>query len=178
MQTQKKKALHKQNSPNYKELERRGLIKKGKISPEEVVGAVEAAAEELSAATLLLSNNYPTQAFRLAVESMIMSATALVYKEGYRLRSPRAMVALVHFSETYLGPGNIDIVNRLDYFRQHRNIRAFYIMGNIDPRVQPELAEESIETAERLLLLTTKELRLQIPAGANTVGAPNDPTTR
>ena len=77
--------------------------------------AFNAAMEELSAATLLLEKNYPTQAFRLAVESMIMSAVALLYKKGYRNRR-RAIKALVLFTEAYLGQENRSLVNKFDYY--------------------------------------------------------------
>jgi len=155
--TRRERRYRKRKAPmTYGELEARGMIRKTNIQPEEVVAAYKAATEELSAAKLLLQKNYPTQSFRLAVESMIMSGMALVYREGYRPRA-RAIIALVHFAEINLGPEHRNLINRFDYFRQHRNTRAFYVMGRFDPQVEPHLTKEALDTAQELLIVT-KEL--------------------
>ena len=90
-----------------------------------------------------------------------MSAIALTYKEGYRPRR-RATVALVLFAEMYLGQEYRALIDRFDYFRQHRNTRSFYAMGRFDPKIEPELAEEAIETAKKLSRIATEQLSLFI----------------
>jgi len=149
----------------YQDLEKRRFIIKTNIQPEEAVAAFEAAVEELSAANLLLRENYPNQAFRLAVESMIMSAIALTYSEGYRPRY-QTTKALVQFAEICLGQEKRALVDRFDYFRQHRNTRAFYVMGRFDPKVEPQLVKEAVETAKGLLKVAREQLNLSHQAAS------------
>jgi uncharacterized protein (UPF0332 family) len=150
----------------YQDLVERRLIQRTSVQPEEVVASFEAAVEELSAANLLLRESYPNQAFRLAVESMVMSAIALTYSEGYRPRR-QATIALVQFVEVYLGQEKRALVDRFDYFRQHRNTRAFYVMGRFEPAVEPQLAKEAIETAKELLRVAKERLNLSHQAATS-----------
>jgi len=132
--------------PSIEDL-RKGWLKLEEITAEEVALALERAYEEWQAARELVAR-FPSPAYELAYNAMLLAAIALLYSSGYRARVERHHKTLVDFTEARAGTEHASLV---DEFEKARRKRHRTIYGQL--KVSRREAEHIMEAARQFIAM-------------------------
>lgn len=138
--------------PSIEELLQQGWLKHETITQEEVDLTLERAHEELAAAQEL-AGRFPSSAYELGYNAMLLAVTALLYSDGYRARMERHHRTLVDFAEARLGMQYASLVNEFERTRRKRHRTIYGQMKATRYEVEHVLqtAKQLIAVIERLL---------------------------
>ncbi len=106
--------------PSLEELQQEGWIKAEAVSRQEIALVLERAREEASAAQKLF-NDFPSPAYELAYNAMLLAVTALLYADGYRARVERHHKTLTEFAEARLGATHASLVAEFERAQRRRH---------------------------------------------------------
>jgi len=139
--------------PSIEVLQQQGWIKPTPISRQEIQLALERAYEEVAAAEQLL-DRFPSSAYELAYNAMLLAVTALLYSDGYRARVERHHKTLTDFAEARLGTVEADVSSEFERARRKRH-RTIYGQAKATRRE----AGYTVKVARRLIALVERLLR-------------------
>lgn len=139
--------------PSIEELHQQGWIKSTVISDQEVKLALERAHEEVAAAQELF-NRFPSPAYELAYNAMLLAVTALLYADGYRARVERHHKTLTEFAEAKLDETQSSLAVEFDRARRkrHRTIYGQIKATQREAGYTVKKAKQLIEVVERQLV--------------------------
>jgi uncharacterized protein (UPF0332 family) len=138
--------------PSIDELLWGSWIRAEAVSEQEIAVALERAHEEVAAAQQLF-DEFPSPAYELAYNAMLLAVTALIYADGYRARVERHHKTLAEYAEAKLATAHSDLAAEFERARRKRH-RTIYGQVKATQREAGYLvkkAEQMIEVAEHLL---------------------------
>jgi uncharacterized protein (UPF0332 family) len=140
---------------NINDLFRNNLLKKARISRNEIKGSLKLAKKFLQRAKGNLKIQYFDIAFMLAYTSMFHSARSLLFSFGIKERSHFAMI--LYLKEKF--SGNKEILEFLEVLDSYRIARhSIQYRGNSCSKTD---AEEAIKDAMEFLEIVTKYLNVR-----------------
>lgn len=135
----------------FEDLQRKKLIEKYAVVPEEIGSILEAARSDLKTARDLLSTD-TCWAFNIAYNAILETGIALMHTKGFRPIGEAKHVSVILFLRKVLGKRYEDDLNRFNQMRRKRN-KAVY--GILRDTTEYE-AKETIKFAAQLVTEITK----------------------
>jgi len=139
----------------FKELQRKKLIEKYKVSTEEIKAILESAKSDLKTAKDLLSSDI-CWAFNIAYNSILETAIALMYAKGYRPIGEAKHVSVILFLRKVLGKEFKTHLNRFNQMRLKRNKAVYGILRNITEYEAKEAVQFATDFIEEIIKFINK----------------------
>jgi len=128
---------------NYQDLINNGLLKREKISFDQINKVLERAYKNIKSARVLLDNDDEEGAFKFAYEAMLLTGRALVFSYGFRPRTIGSHKTVVEFSKRVLGDPYEVLIDKFDKMRKRRH----YLIYEIGLTVSATETENAIKSA-------------------------------
>jgi len=132
---------------SYQEFVKKGLLKREKISFDQIQRVIKKAHRDLKSAKTLIKAGHEEGGFQFAYQAMLLAGRALVFSYGLRPRAFGSHKIVVNFTERVLGEKYKILTRKFDKMRRKRN----YLVYGIGLTVSKTEAENAIKTAEEFI---------------------------
>lgn len=143
----------------YQEFVKKGLVRKEKISFDQINKVLNRSYQGIKSAKILLKEDHEENSFQLAYQAMLLAGRALVFSYGLRPRAVSSHKIVVDFTEKVLGKEYKILVQKFDKIRKKRNY-LIYGIGLVISRTE---AENAIKTAEEFIERIKKIIQKRNP---------------
>jgi uncharacterized protein (UPF0332 family) len=140
---------------NFEDLQRKKLIEKYAVAPEEIESILEAARSDLKTAQDLLNTDI-CWAFNIAYNAILETGIALMYTKGFRPTGEAKHVSVILFLRKVLGREYEGDLNRFNQMRRRRNKAVYGILRDITEYE----AKETVKFAAQLVTEITKFIKM------------------
>jgi len=147
----------------WQKLAQKGLLKKEKISFEQIAKVLERASENIKSAQLLFEHDHEESAFQFAYQAMLLAGRALVFSFGFRPRTVGSHRIVIEFTKSILGEEYQVLSERFNRLRKKRH----YIIYGAGLTISKTEAENAIALAKEFIakvqeIIQEKNLQKQL----------------
>jgi len=142
----------------YRDLVKKGLLRKEKISFDQINRILERSYRNIKSSKILLEKD-EEGSFQFAYQAMLLAARALVFSFGLRPRVVGSHKIVIEFTERVLGKEYKTLIKKFDKMRRKRH----YLIYEAELTVSKTEAKNAIKTAEKFLKIIKEIIQKKNP---------------